>query len=97
MPTLFDDHDEPAMRRLTRGELIGAYAEELHQRPPVRSCAGDGPEFDKQRLAIAGKDIARLYAAAARLGCTLQLVPLPASNVHLNAPPPPADNEEGRP
>ena len=64
------------MRRLTRGELVGAYAQRLKEHPPVPSCAGDGPEFDRRRLVIAGKDINRAYAAAALLGCTLQLVPL---------------------
>ncbi|MES2462771.1 MAG: hypothetical protein V4671_19490 [Armatimonadota bacterium] len=95
--SLFDD-TEPAMRRLTRGELTRAYAEALKDRPPVKSCAGDGPKFDKTRMVIAVKDITRLYLAAAKLGCTLQLVPLqnvPADPLNVSAPP--DDNRGGQP
>ena len=88
------------MRRVTRGALIDAYAQELKDRPPFTSIAGDGPTFDSKRREYAAKDITRAEKAAARLGCTLQLVPVatpvPRSrDIDLNVSRPPADNPGG--
>lgn len=67
---------EPATARLTRRELTAAYIEELRERPPVTSVAGDTDAAAEARERIAGRDVGRVYAAAARLGCAIQLVPL---------------------
>lgn len=75
MPGLFDD-DEPALRQITRAELIKAYAEELHQHPPFTGVAGDGPALDAKRLEYANKDITRMFKAAFNINCTIQLVPI---------------------
>jgi hypothetical protein len=80
MPTLFDEDDEPGIRRLTRQKLIDAYAAELEAHPPVGSCAGDSAPARAARRHFAERDVKRVYAAAARLGCTISLAAIPAPN-----------------
>lgn len=75
---LFDDSDEPALKQLTRKQLVEAYAQELNAHPPVASCAGDDDRAMQNCRRFAERDLARVFVAAARLGATLQLVALSA-------------------
>jgi len=72
--SLFDD--EPAMRALTREQLIEAVILEMEEHPPVPSCAGDSAKAKATRRRLATRDVERIYYAADRLGATLQIVPI---------------------
>lgn len=77
MNGLFSEQEVQAMRTVTRDQLEAAYEEELYEKPPVHSAQGDEPEAISSRKRYARQDVARVYAAAKRLGCVIQLAPLP--------------------
>jgi hypothetical protein len=78
--------EEPSLQTVTLEQLEVAFAEELadylRQGWPEASLSDDSPRSKEFRRIWALEEVTLLVRAAARLGCTIHLIPLPKPGTH---------------